>query len=79
MSFLLILENVPEKLIVTYESLKGWAGDFGKNMIGYNFKECPVSRCVLTDDTNLTDVADAIIYKRQFIDPGVPRPNKQVR
>lgn len=64
----------PVKEILLYNGLGTWGQTAGSR----SFHNCPVSRCLLTDDREKAATVDAILYKDHFIHPGVQRPKKQI-
>lgn len=63
-------------MILIYTTYYQWH----ENMISgdYKFSNCPVSRCILTENKEFASAADALVFKDYLIEPKVSRPPNQI-
>lgn len=66
------------KKILIYNGLGSWAPlKPGRDV--FTQSRCPVDTCTITSEKAQAADADAILYKDHFVNPGHPRPPRQVR
>jgi hypothetical protein len=66
------------KKILIFNGLGSWAPlKPGRDL--FTQARCPVDTCTITPDKAQAADADAILYKDHFVNPGHPRPPRQVR
>jgi len=66
------------KKILIYNGLGSWAPlKPGRDV--FTQSRCPVDTCMITSEKAQAADADAILYKDHFVNPGHPRPPRQVR
>ena len=66
------------KKILIYNGLGSWAPlKPGRDV--FTQARCPVDTCTITSEKAQAADADAILYKDHFVNPGHPRPPRQVK